>query len=264
MVVFLDPHHLIRRVLPGANSMKYREVPAALIKRAEVKKSENGVPLLLALVELEFLDRSELPDLFQHLGLEVFYEFLSQQGACTFFYKKLDEMPAHVEEFAFPMPVTPILLEGSKRADDWAAMQKVFPDPRRPVRPVKDMFARISSMDLGVLDIKLLAMINGETSPRQLAPAIGLPLFEIYQYLVRFAREGVIVADGGAEVLHDALFSLEETMEKAFEALDANDDDLSRETALEDAFADPFAGFGQSSDKDGESFLDFLADFDKR
>lgn len=260
MVLFLDPHHLIRRVLPGHNSMNYREVPAELIKQAEDIKAHKGTPLLLGLVELGFLKEGELPDLLQHLGLEVFNEFLSEQGACSFFYRKLDELPQFVEDLGHPMPVTPILLEGSKRRDDWSAMLKVFPDPDKPVQPVPDMFARISEMDLGVLEIKLLAMINGDASPRQLAPLIGLPLFEVYQHLVRYARDGVITADGGAQSLSDVIFTLEETMEKAFEVLDANDDELSREHALDDALSDPFDEQDDGSDgTEGESFLDILS-----
>ena len=258
MVVFLDPHHLIRRVLPGHNSMHYREISAALIKQAEDLKAHKGTPLLLGLAELGFLKEGELPDLLQHLGLEVFNEFLSEQGACSFFYKKLDQMPEFVEQLGHPMSVTPILLEGSKRADDWAAMLKVFPNPDQPIQPVPDMFARISEMDLGVLEIRLLARINGDASPRQLAPLIGLPLFEVYQHLVRYARDGVITADGGEQTLSEVVFTLEETMEKAFEVLDANDDELIRENALDDALGDPYGEPEGGVPAEGESFLDIL------
>ena len=48
------------------------------------------------------------------------------------------------------------------------------------------------------------------------------------------------------------------TMEKAFEALDANDDELSKERALEDALGDPFGGDGDD-DGGNETFLDVLA-----
>ena len=58
---------------------------------------------------------------------------------------------------------------------------------------------------------------------------------------------------GGAQSLADITFTLEETMKKAFEVLDANDDDLSTAKALEDALGDPF------SDSGGGSFLDILA-----
>ena len=221
------------------------------------------MPLLLGLVELDFLQEDEVPDLLQHLGLEVFYDFLSEQNGCMFFYNPLDEMPDFVLAYGHPMPVTPILLEASRHTDDWRSMKRVFPDTAKPVTPVDDLFARIAELDLGVLEIKLLAMINGETSPCQLAPAIGLPLFEVYRLLVRYACEGVIVPDGGQESLQQAAFALEDTMERAFEVLDANDDDLSRASALDDALGDPFADAKDPGPTGhAESFLDILANKD--
>lgn len=261
-VLFFDPHKLIRRVMPGASSMTYREIPEDLLRQAEDMQAKTGTPQLLSLVELGFLDIEEVPDLLQLTGLEVFYEFLSEQGVCSFFFKKLDLMAPHIEQYGYEMPVTPILLEGSKWIDDWAALLKVFPEPDSVIVPGENMLAQIGSMDLGVLEIKLLAMINGDTSPRQLAPAIGLPLFEVYQFLVRFARAGVIVAEGGEKELHEVSFSLDESMEKAFAALDANDDERSRESALENAFGDPFQ---ETTDPfEPESFLDILTKTDFR
>ena len=89
--------------------------------------------------------------------------------------------------------------------------------------------------------------------------SIGLPLFDIYQNLVRYARDGILVPIGGTAALKDITFTLEETMEKAFEALDANDDDLSKERALEDALGDPFGDGGGLMAGAGETFLDVLA-----
>ena len=56
-------------------------------------------------------------------------------------------------------------------------------------------------MDLGVLEIKMLAQINTKATPRQLVPAMGFPLQEVYHYLVRFAKEGVLLPPGGMDTL---------------------------------------------------------------
>lgn len=263
MVVCLDPHHLVRRVFSNKDRMAHKEISPEDLKKAEQIKKQDGVPLLLGLQRSGVVDEAMVEDLMQNLGLEVLYEFLAEQGACTFFYKRLEQMPDFAQKYGHPMPVTPILLEGSKRNDDWQALLKVFPHPEKPIRPQADMFARIAGMDMGVLEIKLLAMINGETSPRQLAPNIGLPLFDVYQHLVRFAREEIIVPDGGLESLHDVSFSLEESMEMAFEALDANDDQLARDQALDGVLGDFDPDQGEEPAEGGsESFLDILAQTD--
>ena len=70
-------------------------------------KTTHGIPLCIALHKLGFLKESELGELLQNLGLEVFYEFLFEANNCTFFYKKLDEMPEFakngIDYFANPV-----------------------------------------------------------------------------------------------------------------------------------------------------------------
>lgn len=259
MVVLFDPHHIVRRMLPGPDGVSYRELSSRLIEDAEKIKASAEIPLLVAMNRLGEIRDDELPDHLQNLGLEIFYEFLCETGKCSFFYKKLDEMPDYVREHGHPMPVTPILLEGSKRMDEWRVLQDVFPDPDQRIEPMDGMLARLDGFNLGPHDIKLIGALGSGVSPRQLSQSIGLPLFDVYQHLVRYARDGILVPIGGSEALKDITFTLEETMEKAFEALDANDDVLSKERALEDALADPFAGSG---DDGGETFLDILAKTD--
>ena len=58
---------------------------------------------------------------------------------------------------------------------------------------------------------------------------------DVYQALMRFTRDGVLIAPGGLEALKDVSFSVEESMERAFEALDANDDKLALANALDAA-----------------------------
>ncbi len=244
VVVFLDPHHLIRRILPGEDAMHYREIPVEILRRAEVLHAKKSLPLVMGLVELQLFTPREIPEMVRMFGLEVLFDFLRDAGACSFFYRKLEKLPDFTVKHRLDLAVTPILLEGSKRVDDWVSMLKVFPDPSAPVQPVPDMFSRINSLDLDVVEIKLLAMINGETSPKNLAPAIGLPLMDVYQALMRFTRDGVLIAPGGLEALKDVSFSVEESMERAFEALDANDDKLQLANALDAALG--------GDDPDGE------------
>ncbi len=239
-VAYLDPHHLVRRVMPGVDSLNYQEIPADLLKQAEVKHADDSTPLLVSLVELGFLPPEELSDQSKDFGLEVLFDFLGDDGACSFYYRRLKGLPDFVKENNMRMQVTPILLEGNKRIDDWIDLLKVFPEPTEPVQPEKNMFARMEGLNLTVLDLKLLAMIDGKMSPKELAPAIGLPIFDLYQYLVRFAREGVLVPAGGKEALDDVHFSMEESMEMAFKALDANDDEKSRSSALDDVLGGIF------------------------
>ncbi len=223
-VAFLDPHRFVRRVLPAADRISYREIGADLLREAERRHGSDAVPIAVTLGQHGFFRDSELRDATRVLGLEVLFEFLRQQVDCAYSYRRLDELPPFAVRYNLKLPVTPILLEGNKRLDDWRSMIKVFPDPDQPLCPVDDMYAQISSLDLNVIEIKLLAQIDGQTTPRKLAPALGLPLQEVYKYLVRFAKAGVIEPPGDRQTLDEVAMSVEESVEVAIQALDANDD----------------------------------------
>jgi hypothetical protein len=222
-ISFLDPHHMIRRVLPSAQAMDYREISDVHLAKAERRRAEEGTPTFLALYELGALGKDDLGKVMSFLGREVLFDFLRDQEDCLFFYRRLDQMPEFVLQHDLRIGVTPTLLEGSRVTDDWQSMCKVFPDPDEPVKPQPDMFARISELALGVLEIKLLAQVNGENSPRRLVRLVGMPLQEIYQHLVALAREGVIVAPGDLSALDGLSIGVEESMQMAFDCLDAND-----------------------------------------
>ena len=250
-VSFLDPHHMIRRVLPSANNMSYREISEEDLSKAERRRADDGTPMFLALQELGVFGKEDLRSLMNELGREVVYDFLREQDNCLFFYRRLDETPEFVEKHDLRIGVTPLLLEGSRRLDDWLMMCKVFPDPDAALQPQPDMYSRISELDLGVLQIKLLAQVNGDNSPRSLMRTMGLPLHDIYQYLVSLARDDVIIAPGGLEALNELTDGLEESMKMAFDFLDANDDSVS--SAL-----DKVLGGDESSADLKDGFLEAL------
>ncbi len=237
-VVFLDSHHMIRRVIPAADSMRQREIPTAAINEAEAQRAKVGRPALLSLFDAGHFRKEELREMLRLFGREVLFDFMMEKEPFVFYYRRLDELPQFANEHDFRLGVTSLLLEGSKRVDDWRMMQKMFPDPSQPIEPRADMFARMGDVALDVLEIKLLSQINGELSPKGLVPVLGLPLFEVCQLLVRLAREGIIASPAGGAVVDRGRLSVEESMQEAFAALDANDDAQVVSNALDAVLGD--------------------------
>lgn len=237
-VAFLDPHRFIRRVLPMSDRMTYREISTELLEEAEVKHTSEGLPIFMTLQEKGFFRKGELRDMMRVLGSEVLFEFLREQRECAYSYNRLDELPQFALEQNLRIPVTPILLEGNKRRDEWLSLSNVFPDPDKQLRAPEDLFARIGAMDLGVLEIKMLAQIGNGATPRQLVNEMGLPLQEVYHYLVRFAKSEVLLPPGGLETLDELAMTIEESVEMAWQALDENDDEIAVSSALDNVFGD--------------------------
>ncbi len=237
-IAFLDPHHIVRRVLPGATPMQYREIPADALELAERRHSREGIPSFVTLVENGVFRRDEARAVMEQLGTEVLFDFLREQEQSRFLYRRFDRLPDFARDYEQRMGITPILLELSKRLDEWRSMTRAFPDPSAPIEPMPDMLARISELSLGVLEIKTLTMINGENSPHALTEMSGLPLFDIYKLLVTFAQEGAIVVPGGEDSLFEINMSAEESVESALEALDENDDHVAMNSALDRVLGD--------------------------
>jgi len=213
--------------------MRHREIPEAAVSQAEAARSKQGTPVLVSLFEQGVFRREELREIMRLFGKEVMFDFMRESEPYAFYYRKLDALPAFAETHDLRLGVTSILLEGSKLLDDWKQMLVVFPNPDAPIEPKSDMFARMGDVALGVLEIKLLSAINGDTTPRSLVAMLGLPLYDVYQILIKLSREGILAASGGETALTGLTLSVEESMQEAFAALDANDDAEQRRSAID-------------------------------
>lgn len=239
-IFFLDPHHMIRRVLPG-DSMRHREIAETLVTEAESRRAREGVPVLVTLQEKGVFKADELREVMRMFGKEVLFDFMREVEPYAFYYRRIDRLPPFAETWDLRLGVTSILLEGSKQLDDWRQMLQVFPNPDAPLEPRADMFARMGDVALGVLEIKLLSQINGDTTPRSLVNTLGLPLYDVYQLLIRLSQEGILSPGGGADALANLGVATDESsvqasMREAFAALDANDDAEQRKSAIDRVF----------------------------
>ncbi len=244
-IAFLDSHHMIRRVIPAADSLRQREIPLEAVTAAEARHTSEGQPVLLALHEAGHFKDAELRDALRLFGREVLFDFMIESDPFVFFFRRQEELPAFALQHDLRLGITSVLLEGSKRLDDWQQMRRVFPDAAAPIEPREDMYARMADAALDVIEIKLLSHINGDISPRGMVPVLGLPLHEVYQRLVRLAQEGIIASPAGEAVVDSLQLSVEESLAEAFAALDANDDATARSHALDQVLGDAF-GFGET------------------
>jgi hypothetical protein len=239
-VFFLDPHHLARRVMPG-DSMCHQEISEAVITEAESLRAKDGVPVMLTLLNKGVFGEEQLQDVLRMFGKEVLFDFMRESEPYAFYYRQLDELPDYAIEHDQRLGVTSLLLEGSKLIDDWHQMLTVFPNPDAALEPKADMFARMGDVPLGVMEIKLLSQINGDTTPRSLVATLGLPLNEVYHILIRLSKAGILSSPGDADSLQGMDFgcgegTVQESMQEAFAALDANDDEGERQSAIDRVF----------------------------
>jgi len=211
-VASLDPHHMIRRLIPAADVLHQREIPAADLAEAEELRSANGRSVLLHLMDRGHFPHDEPREVLHKFGREVLLDFMIASEPFVFFFRRLQDLPESAVEHDMRIGVTSLLLEASKGLDDWHQMQRLFPDPDAPIEPCADMFARMGDTALDVLQLKLLSQINGEVSARGLVPVLGVPLFDVYELLVQLADKVIIAASGGEVAATGLQLSVEESM----------------------------------------------------
>lgn len=219
---FLDPHRPPRRVLPG-DPTRHRQVAAAVMSQAQELRAKTQQPVLLLLCELAAIQPHELPALLQLYGKEALFEFMQQSAPFAYFYRRMDALPSWVHEHDLRMSATSVLLEGSKRSDDWRQLLAAFPDANAPVQLADDLLSRIGDLALSPLELNLLANLQTACSPQQLEAALGVPLFDVYLLLGQFAQQGLVVAQGDVCTKLDSALSVAESMQEAFAALRAID-----------------------------------------
>ncbi|MCA8968596.1 MAG: DUF4388 domain-containing protein [Planctomycetes bacterium] len=245
LIAFIDPHCLRQRLIQGRGLNRWREIPPDLLLEANEIRGTNGTPVLLTLHERGFLKSDELRDQLRNLGFEQIYAYLQDGKHCAFGYTAMETLPAFVEEHHCGMPVTPLLLEGHKRIDDWRRIQRVFPDLDAPIEPTPDMYMKIGQLSLDVVEIKALTLVDGMNSFRDVASQTGLNNFDLGMMFCGFARDGVIVPPGGTDALFDdEELSLEESMDAAALALDANEALDAIPDSLDQVFGTDDDGFG--------------------
>ena len=244
LIAFIDPHVLRHRLIPGRGLTRWREIPKDLLNEANEVRSTEGVPVMLTLHERGFLKDDELRDQLRDVGIEQVYAHLQDGKNCAFGYESMDELPDFVERLNVGIPVTPLLLEGHKRIDDWLRIQRVFPDLDEPLQPTPEMYQRLGTLSLDVVELKSLTMVNGSNTFRDISRDTGLSNYALGDLLVGFAREGIIVPPGGAESLFDDSMSFEESMAAAENALDANDALDGIPESLDSVFGSDDDGFG--------------------
>ncbi len=251
-VAFVSPHKLTRRVIRGEGLKEYREIPVEMAREAEERFVEEGLPIFLHFLEKGFFEEDEFLSFLRDQGGELIYEFIRESSECSYRWISMQDLPEFAERFDIRLDVMPILLEAHKQMDDWRLIKRIIPDMDTPIEPAPDRFSVLAEMALDASQIKLLAMINGENTVRTMAEDGGIPPFEVASMLAEFAKLGIIVPPGGPESLLDQPQSVQESVEWALAALDANEDLDALSNSLDQVFDKISPGEGGEQGETGE------------
>lgn len=210
LITFISPHQLGRRILPAREGMPYKEVPATVATLADRNFGIETKPLAITLAEEGIIRKDDIKRVCRYLGTDTLFSFMREGTPLKYRYYRLGDLPEFALEHGMFMPCTPLLLEINKKIDDWLSMQKIFPYPDAVLEPAADLFQTLGSMNLDVVDLKVLTQLQEGLSANQLAAAVGMPLHEVYELLMRFARDGLLRPQCDASEFAEYLLTVEE------------------------------------------------------
>lgn len=199
-IAFLDPFRVERRQVPASDPADATQIPVEELESARRERPLHGQPLLLYLQSRKVLRCEDLVDMLALCGKDALFAMMRAPGSRSFSFHSV-ELPLHAVQFDLCLGVTSALLEGSRLADDWKQLQRVFPDPLQPVRRLLGAETLVADETVAPSTVRVAMELDGTKGAAQVAAAVGLPLFDTCVELVRLARKGVVEPQGGAEAL---------------------------------------------------------------
>lgn len=199
-IAFLDPHRIERRRLPASASDELRQISASELEVARAGRPQHRQPLLLNLHASKHLHFEDLVVMLALCGKDALFAMMRETNSRSFSFHSI-ALPPYAAQFDLCLGVTSALLEGSRLADEWAQVRRVFPDPNAPLRPLRGPEDLADDSSLCPLTIRVAMELDGLKGAATIAAVVGLPLFETCIELVRLARKGFVEAPGGTGAL---------------------------------------------------------------
>ncbi len=153
----------------------------------------TGKRLGTILMEIGILTKEELIKLLHWQIEEIVYNtFGWNSGEFTFYEGKLP--PA--EQITVKLNTLNVIMEGTKRIDEWIQIQQVLPADDVKLKLVKNPQIKSDKLTLTIQELQLLHLIDGERTVPELLQMSPLSEFQTRKALYNLIRSG-LVEEGG-------------------------------------------------------------------
>jgi hypothetical protein len=187
------------------------------------------------LVEKGYISAETLKRFIHQQVREILYDlFLWQRGE----FEYLDKDVAIEDEFATDFNHMEIILEGSRRVDEWTLLKKHIPHPDVVFRIGRSVEQGKDSINLNANEWRLLSLVDGRRTVQQIIADSGQEEFSVYRIMNSLISSGIIERVGTAapsapaeresespallSVYHEVLQNLRKLLEKVAGATAVN------------------------------------------
>lgn len=177
-----DPKELMGQFLISSNKLTERQLRVAL-----EMQSRDQMMLGDILLKQNILTKDELLDILRTASEEVIFDlFVWTEGDFEFHDGRLPER----EVVNFNLDITHIILEGVRRADEWARIREVFTDGSVVARV--NVTNIVNSLPLNREQERLLRWVNGVRMIESIALDVRATRFDVFKGLLDLYEEELI------------------------------------------------------------------------
>lgn len=141
------------------------------------------------LFEMRVLTKEEMVECLQYQIEEILYSLFGWNSGEFIFY---DEKLLPPDEITAQLHTMNVIMEGSRRIDEWAQIKKTLPADEIQLRVIKNPKIKSNAVTITVDELQLLSLINGERSISELLQMSPFGEFRTYKALYNLMTSGWI------------------------------------------------------------------------
>jgi CheY-like chemotaxis protein len=182
----LDEEFLLGRFLVEIDAISARDLELFVQNR-------QGTTRLLGeqLVKLGHINQAQLNEALERQTAELVYETI-RWGEGEFAFYVSENLPSESREAGLCLPIDALLMEGFRRVDEWGLVEKEIRDFDMLLAPSRDATGVIKTIRLEPDEERILALVDGSRSVREIIRLSRRGSFDVCKLLFRLLSARIV------------------------------------------------------------------------
>ncbi len=193
--------------LLGNLLLKLGKISKSDLEKAIVLHKQIGRQLGTTLVDMNLFEKDEVIECLKIQIEEIVYNLFSWEEGD---FKFIDGAEPRKAPFPIELNSVNVIMEGTRRIDEWFEIQKVLPPDDVLLKIATVMKTKRDEITLSMDEFKLLPLINGERTVKDLVETSPIGEFVTYRAIYKMIITGLVQASGRSARQEESVVNEEE------------------------------------------------------